>query len=73
MNICRINFSHDSHDIHKKKLDIINQAIQESKYFNPGIMLDTKGPEIRTGLLEGGKKLSLKKGNLLRVGVNYQE
>lgn len=34
-------------------------------------MLDTKGPEIRTGVLEGGKKIDLKKGDKLVVGVDY--
>lgn len=39
--------------------------------YNPAILLDTKGPEIRTGMLQNGQKLDLKKGDKLLVGVDY--
>jgi len=29
LNICRINFSHDSHEIHQHKLDLLNEVIKE--------------------------------------------
>ena len=66
MNICRINFSHDDHEIQHKKLVTIRKSIKTNKlYNNTAIMLDTKGPEIRTGNLTDGKKISLKKGDKL--------
>jgi len=53
MNVARLNFSHGSHEEHRKRLECIRQAARELSA-NVGIMLDTKGVEIRTGRLEGG-------------------
>ena len=49
MNVCRLNFSHGSHEEHQKKIDIIKEVREELD--EPiAILLDTKGPEIRTGI-----------------------
>jgi len=53
MNVARLNFSHGTHEEHRKRLECIRQAAAELSA-NVGIMLDTKGIEIRTGRLEGG-------------------
>ncbi len=54
MNVARLNFSHGLHEEHKKRIGNIRQAAEITG--TPiAIMLDTKGPEIRTGTLEGGK------------------
>jgi len=53
MNVARLNFSHGSHEEHRKRLECIRQAARELSA-NVGIMLDTKGVEIRTGRVEGG-------------------
>jgi len=53
MNVARLNFSHGSHQEHRKRLECIRQAAAELSA-NVGIMLDTKGVEIRTGRLQGG-------------------
>ena len=44
VNVFRLNFSHGTHESHGKIIDTIR-----SLNLNVGIMLDTKGPEIRTG------------------------
>ena len=56
MNVARLNFSHGTHEEHRKRLESVRQAASELSA-NIGIMLDTKGVEIRTGRLEGGTAL----------------
>ncbi len=51
MNIARLNFSHGTHAEHGKRIDMLKEA--RAKFEIPlGIMLDTKGPEIRLGQLK---------------------
>ena len=55
MNVARLNFSHGDHDEHLVRIKRIRQI--SKKLGQPiGIMLDTKGPEIRTELFEGDAK-----------------
>ncbi|GAA0125228.1 pyruvate kinase [Clostridium sp. ATCC 25772] len=53
MNAARLNFSHGSHDEHKNRIDMIKAARSELKKYI-AIVLDTKGPEIRTHKFENG-------------------
>jgi pyruvate kinase len=48
MNIARLNFSHGTHEDHLKIINMIKE-INEKLEVPIGIMLDTKGPEIRIG------------------------
>jgi pyruvate kinase len=61
MNVARFNFSHGSHEYHKAGMERVRRVADELGA-NVAIMLDTKGPEIRTGLLEGGQKVHLETG-----------
>lgn len=61
MDIARFNFSHGSHEEHLGKLEIL-KSVREELDLPVAALLDTKGPEIRTGTLEGGKKVYLEEG-----------
>ena len=59
MDIARFNFSHGDYEEQKNRMDLLKKVRNELK--KPvAILLDTKGPEIRTGVLEDGKKVTLK-------------
>ncbi len=51
MNVARLNFSHGSHEEHKARIDLLKSVRNELGY-PLAIMLDTKGPEIRLGMLK---------------------
>ncbi|EEB18600.1 pyruvate kinase, putative [Pediculus humanus corporis] len=82
MNIARLNFSHGSHEYHAETIKNIRKAVESySKKLGLNhplaIALDTKGPEIRTGLLEGGgsAEIALKTGDeiILTTDKQYQD
>ena len=52
VNVARLNFSHGSHEEHKIKIDRIKK-LRRDMDLPIGIMLDTKGPEIRLGDIDG--------------------
>lgn len=54
MNVARLNFSHGTHDEHRMRIKNIRRAVEQTGK-TVAIMLDTKGPEIRTGKLKAGK------------------
>ncbi|MEF2920378.1 MAG: pyruvate kinase [Acutalibacteraceae bacterium] len=56
MNVARINMSHGTHQVQKERIDKIKKFREELR--KPvAILLDTKGPEIRTGNFKNGKEL----------------
>ena len=65
LNVCRLNFSHGSHEEHKGRMDTVKK-VREELGQPVAILLDTKDPEIRTGsfslpevLLEEGQEFTI--------------
>ena len=54
LNVARLNFSHGTHDEHKKTIEMIKK-VREELNLPIAIMLDTKGPEYRIKTFENGK------------------
>ncbi|CAI9109159.1 OLC1v1008925C1 [Oldenlandia corymbosa var. corymbosa] len=71
MNVARFNFSHGSHAYHQETIDNLRSAMQLTG-ISCAVMLDTKGPEIRTGLLkEEGKPIQLEQGKEITISTDY--
>ncbi|KAH0465892.1 hypothetical protein IEQ34_005995 [Dendrobium chrysotoxum] len=70
MNVARFNFSHGSHEYHQETLDNLRAAMENTGILC-AVMLDTKGPEIRTGFLKDGKPVPLKKGQEITITTDY--
>jgi len=65
MNVARLNFSHGTLEEHKRRIDMIRSVAKRlNRYI--GIMSDTKGPEIRTGMFENHQAF-FKKDSLVEI------
>lgn len=70
---CSFNFSHGDHEGHGKTLERVRQAAK-NKERDIAILLDTKGPEIRSGFFkeEANGKISLAKGETIVLTADYE-
>ncbi|HAA47480.1 MAG TPA: pyruvate kinase [Synergistaceae bacterium] len=66
MDVARLNFSHGTHETHGRHLENI-RSLEKSLDRPIAAMIDTKGPEIRTGLLAGGEPLYLETQGEIRL------
>ncbi|XP_020084194.1 pyruvate kinase isozyme G, chloroplastic isoform X1 [Ananas comosus] len=83
MNVARLNMSHGDHKSHQKVIDLVKEYNAQSNGNVIAIMLDTKGPEVRSGdvpqpiLLKEGQEFNftIKRGVTSEntVGVNYDD
>ncbi|MCF8001344.1 MAG: pyruvate kinase [Halanaerobiales bacterium] len=65
MNVARLNFSHGDHEEHGRRIDLVKEV--EKELDKPiGIMLDTQGPEIRTGKMKNDK-ITLKNNEEVKI------
>jgi pyruvate kinase len=74
MNCARLNFSHGSHEAHGACVERLHEAMARYPDKHVGILLDTKGPEIRTGFFkeECGGKIELTAGQELKLVTDYE-
>lgn len=82
MNVARLNFSHNTYEDHKKRIDLVKK-VREKLGIPIAIMLDTKGPEYRIKTFKNGK-IILKEGDSFtftadeiegdekKVSINYK-
>ena len=84
MNVARLNFSHGTHETHKEKIDLIKK-IRTNLNTPTAIMLDIKGPKIRThNFINDGVELKANQifafkcgteitGNTQECSISYSE
>lgn len=83
MNVARFNFSHASHEEHKVRFLQI-EKLRNELHLPIATLLDTKGPEIRIGLIDGnkveivkGEQITLTTDDVLgtvkRVSITYKD
>lgn len=66
MNAARFNFSHGDHQYHKEMVDIVIEASRVTS-IPVALILDTKGPEIRTGLTKDNALINLVTGSTVMI------
>ena len=66
MNVMRLNFSHGSHEEHAARIAALRE-VKEETGLKAAILLDTKGPEIRTIKLENGEDVKLVAGQTFTI------
>ncbi len=70
MNAVRLNMTHGDHESHLKIIKLVTKLNKTFKYPVP-IILDTQGPEVRTGTLQNDIKLE--KGDIIIVSVRGRD
>ena len=74
MNVARLNFSHGDHETHARTIGRLKEAVAARPGIHCAVMLDTKGPEIRTGFFappHAGGKIELTAGADLILTTDY--
>ncbi len=83
MNVARLNFSHGTHEEHKKTIETF-RSVRDELGYPAAVLLDTKGPEIRLRdfekgeeILDPGQEFTLTTRDILgtkaAVSVTYQD
>ncbi len=72
MDIARFNFSHGDYEEHRSRYELLKE-IREETGRHVAALIDTKGPEIRTGVLKNHEKINLVEGNEFILTINEIE
>ncbi|KAI6129246.1 pyruvate kinase [Pisolithus croceorrhizus] len=75
VNVVRMNFSHGSYDYHQSVIDNTRKMVTSEPGRPVAIALDTKGPEIRTGIMKDGRDIPIKAGHefIISTDDKYSE
>ncbi|NBC26111.1 MAG: pyruvate kinase [Bacteroidetes bacterium] len=65
MNVVRINFSHGSHEGHKKTIGHVRKVARKYQYSIP-VLMDLQGPKIRVGQMEGNQQ-EITEGDIIDI------
>mmetsp|Transcript_20055 Transcript_20055/g.44637 ORF Transcript_20055/g.44637 Transcript_20055/m.44637 type:complete len:518 (+) Transcript_20055:41-1594(+) len=71
MNVARLNFSHGDHEAHGATVQRLREAMKQRPHHPLAILLDTKGPEIRSGFYAAGGSITLEAGQALKIVTDY--
>jgi pyruvate kinase len=71
MNVARLDFSTGDHKSHGMEIANLQSALKQRPDRTVAIMLDTKGPEIRTGVLREGKPAVFEVGQSVEIFTDY--
>jgi pyruvate kinase len=72
MNVARLNFSHGTHKTHEESIERVRRISNELG-IPVAILLDLKGPEIRTGMVENDGKVTINEGDNVVVTTDDGE
>ena len=70
MNVARLNFSHGTLEYHAESVRNLRSALAARPETRCAVLMDTKGPEIRTGKLKDGSTVQIYAGQLLLISTN---
>ena len=69
MNVARLNFSHGTYETHGASIECVKRISNELG-ISVAVLLDTKGPEIRTGLVENNGKVTINHGDAVTISTD---
>ncbi|MCC5914503.1 MAG: pyruvate kinase [Balneolaceae bacterium] len=71
MNVVRINFSHGSHEVHKRTIGYVRGVAKKYQYSIP-VLMDLQGPKIRVGQMKDDAQI-LTEGDMVKITTQSVE
>ena len=72
MNVARLNFSHSKHAVHAERIAALREAEKECE-MPVAILLDSRGPELRTGEIADSGEIELRRTQRVILHVTEQD
>lgn len=71
LNVFRLNFSHGDHPSKLEMVNLVRSVNRRTRPYGLPILMDLKGPSVRTGFLKDGHAVTLKSGQKLTLTTDY--